>query len=430
VHGDEAAMAEAVALGERGRLTAAPNPWVGCVVVAADGQVVGRGFHLRAGEPHAEIHALREAGDRARGATVYVTLEPCAHQGRTPPCAPALVEAGVSRVVIAVLDPDDRVAGRGVDLLRAAGIAVEVGVGAESAARSFAPYLHHRRTGRPLCVLKTAVSLDGRTAAADGTSQWITGPEARADAHRLRAESGAVVVGAGTALADHPSLTFRDVDFEDGPVPPQPLRVLVDASGRVPATGPLFDPSLAPTLVITTTAASAEARAAWTAAGAEVEDVVAAPAAPPFPGAPSRPDGPAVDLAATLGILGRRGVLQAMVEGGATLHGALLRAGLADRLVVYTGGVVLGSEARPLFAGPGPASLAEASRWRLTAVRSLGVDARLDWEPAEPGDSGGSPASPEAHSGGSPASPEAHSGGSPASPEAHLGGSPASPEGD
>jgi diaminohydroxyphosphoribosylaminopyrimidine deaminase/5-amino-6-(5-phosphoribosylamino)uracil reductase len=419
---------------------------VGCVVVAADGQVVGRGFHRRAGEPHAEVHALREAGDRARGATVYVTLEPCAHQGRTPPCAPALVEAGVNRVVVAVLDPDARVAGRGVGLLRAGAVAVEVGVGAEAAARSLGPYLHHRRTGRPLCLLKTAASLDGRTAAADGTSQWITGPEARADAHRLRAESGAVVVGAGTALSDNPSLTFRGLDFEDGLAPPQPLRVLLDASGRVPATGPLFDVSLAPTMVITTSAADREARKAWTEAGAEVVEVAlggggGAPAAArgglssvelagafPTPVSPSGvraareaavagaraasavpvpgalPGG--VDLPAALDLLGRRGILQAMVEGGATLHGSFLRADLADRLVVYTGGVVLGSEARPLFAGPGPGSLAEASRWRLTAVRSLGVDARLDWEPAEPGDSGDSPASPEAHLGGSPASPE------------------------
>jgi diaminohydroxyphosphoribosylaminopyrimidine deaminase / 5-amino-6-(5-phosphoribosylamino)uracil reductase len=382
---DEAAMAEAVALGERGRLTAAPNPWVGCIVVAADGRIVGRGFHRRAGEPHAEVHALREAGDRARGATAYVTLEPCSHHGRTPACAPALVEAGLARVVVAVLDPDDRVAGRGVELLRSAGTAVDVGIGGEVAARSLAPYLHHRRTGRPLCLLKTAASLDGRTAAADGTSQWITGPEARADAHRLRAESGAVVVGAGTALADHPALTFRNLEFEEGLVPAQPLRVLIDAAGRVPSAGPLFDPALAPTLVITTPAADPEVRRAWKEAGAEVEDVATAPAAPPFPGAVSAPPGPAVDLEAALALLGRRGILQVMVEGGATLHGSFLRAGLVDRLVVYTGGAVLGAEGRPLFTGPGPATLAEASRWRLLSVRQLGGDARLDWEPVQPG---------------------------------------------
>src|SRR5439155_23232506 len=153
VPNDEAAMAEAVALGERGRLTAAPNPWVGCVIVAPDGAVAGRGFHRRAGDPHAEVHALREAGERARGATAYVTLEPCSHQGRTPPCAPTLVGAGLARVVVAVLDPDDRVAGRGIEILRAAGLAVDVGAGAGAAARSLAPYLHHRRTGRPLCLL-------------------------------------------------------------------------------------------------------------------------------------------------------------------------------------------------------------------------------------------------------------------------------------
>lgn len=366
---DAAAMAEAVALGERGRFTAAPNPWVGCVVVAPEGEIVGRGFHRRAGEPHAEVHALREAGERARGATAYVTLEPCSHQGRTPPCAPALVEAGINRVVVAVLDPDDRVAGRGVAILRQAGITVEVGVGAEAAARSLAPYLHHRRTGRPWCLLKTAASLDGRTAAADGTSQWITGPEARADAHRLRAESGAVVVGAGTALADNPTLTFRNLEFEAGLVPSQPLRVLVDASGRVPPTGPLFDLALAPTLVLTTEAANPDTKRAWKAAGADVEEMAA-------------PGG--IDLAAALATLGGRGILQAMVEGGATLHGSLLRAGLVDRLVVYTGGALLGAEGRPVFAGPGPGTLAEASRWRLTAICQLGGDARLDWEPVQP----------------------------------------------
>ncbi|HYH52273.1 MAG TPA: bifunctional diaminohydroxyphosphoribosylaminopyrimidine deaminase/5-amino-6-(5-phosphoribosylamino)uracil reductase RibD [Acidimicrobiia bacterium] len=368
---DEETMGAAVAEGERGRLTAPPNPWVGCVIVDSGGEIVGRGFHRRAGEPHAEIHALGEAGDRARGGTAYVTLEPCAHHGRTPPCAPALVEAGVHRVVVAVVDPDDRVAGRGVEILRSAGVDVAVGVGVEAAARSLAPYLHHRHTGRPLCLLKTAASLDGRTAAADGTSQWITGPEARADAHRFRAESGAVVVGAGTAVADHPALTFRDLQFEDGLIPDQPLRVLLDAAGRVSATGALFDPTLAPTLVLTTEAADPETRRAWKEAGADVEDVPAAHGG--------------IDVRAALMALGRRGILQAMIEGGATLHGAFLRGGLVDRMVVYTGGVVLGAGGRPLFAGPGPATLEDASRWRLAGVHQLGRDARLDWEPVQPG---------------------------------------------
>jgi diaminohydroxyphosphoribosylaminopyrimidine deaminase/5-amino-6-(5-phosphoribosylamino)uracil reductase len=282
----------------------------------------------------------------------------------------------VGRVVVAVLDPDDKVAGRGVEILRAAGITVEVGVGAKAAARSLAPYLHHRRTGRPLCLLKTAASIDGRTAAADGTSQWITGPEARADAHRLRAESGAVVVGAGTALADNPTLTFRNLEFEEGLAPPQPLRVLIDAAGRVPATGLLFDPALASTLVITTPAADPEVRRAWKESGAEVEEIPLTSVAGPGQGG--------VDLQAALELLGRRGILQVMVEGGATLHGALLGAGLVDRIVVYVGGAVLGAEGLPVFSGPGPATLEEASRWRLTAVRQIGSDARLDWEPVQP----------------------------------------------
>jgi diaminohydroxyphosphoribosylaminopyrimidine deaminase/5-amino-6-(5-phosphoribosylamino)uracil reductase len=221
-------------------------------------------------------------------------------------------------------------------------------------------------------VLKLAASADGGTAAPDGSSQWITGPEARADAHRLRAESGAVMVGAGTALADRPTLTFRDLTFEDGLVPFQPVRVLLDAAGRVPASGPLFDTGLAPTLVITTAGADPDTRKAWKEAGAAVEE------AAPVPG------GSAVDLDAALVILGARGILQVMVEGGAALHGSFLRAGLADRLVVYTGGAILGAEGLPVFAGPGPGTLAEASRWRLTGLCQLGDDARLDWEPVHP----------------------------------------------
>lgn len=354
----------ALAEGERGRLTAAPNPWVGCVVVRG-GEVVGRGFHRAAGEPHAEPHALAVAADRARGATAYVTLEPCSHQGRTPPCAPALVAAGVSRVVVGVLDPDPAVSGRGVALLRAAGVDVVVGVGAAAAEASLAPYLHHRRTGRPLCRLKAAVSLDGRTAAADGSSQWITGPEARADGHRLRAQAQAVMVGAGTALADRPALTVRHLD---PPVARQPLRVLLDARGRVPAEGPLFDLALAPTLVFTTPGAEPATVAAWHSAGASVEVVA--------PGA----DG-GVDLDAVLRVLGARGVLEVLVEGGATLHGALHRAGLADCMTLYVGGCVLGEGGRPLVAGPWAGSIGAAPRWRIVEARPVAADLRVDCVP-------------------------------------------------
>ncbi len=356
-------MAMALRLGEQGRTSAPPNPWVGCVL-ERDGEVVGSGFHRAAGEPHAEPVALAEAGERARGATAWVTLEPCNHHGRTPPCTEALIAAGVSRVVVALTDPDPQVAGRGIERLRAAGVAVQVGPGADAARRSLRPYLHHRLTGRPLCVLKAAVSLDGRTAAADGSSQWITGPEARADTHRLRAASQAVVIGAGTALADRPRL---DVRLEAAVR--QPTRVLLDATGRVPATGPLFDPDLAPTLVVTTPSAAPEAVKAWLEAGAEVAEVPSAA-------------GAGVDLGATLDLLGERGVLQAMVEGGPTLHGALVRAGLADHLVLYVGGRLLGAGGLPLLAGPGPATLAEAGQWRIVEARLVGADVRLDCEPA------------------------------------------------
>ena len=360
-------MARAGTLGERARRRAAPNPWVGCVL-AHDGEIVGEGATLAPSGGHAETIAIAQAGPRARGATAYVTLEPCSHHGRTPPCAEALVEAGIARAVVALEDPDPRVSGRGFARLREAGIEVVVGVGAAEAHRSLAPYLHQRRTGRAFCVAKTALSVDGRAAAADGTSRWITGPDARADAHELRADSEAVVVGAGTAIADRPHLTVRDVD---SPPPRPPLRVLLAARGRVPADGPLFDPALAPTLVITTPDAPPARVDAWRAAGAKVETV-----------APT-PDG--VDLTETLAVLGAHDVLQALVEGGPTLHGALWRAGLVDRLVVYLGATLLGADALPAVTGPGPATLAEAPRLTLTDSTTLGDDVRLvyDVAPAE-----------------------------------------------
>jgi diaminohydroxyphosphoribosylaminopyrimidine deaminase/5-amino-6-(5-phosphoribosylamino)uracil reductase len=359
-------MARAVALGEHGRRSAPPNPWVGCVVVDERGETAGEGWHRGPGTPHAEADALSGAGERARGGTAYVTLEPCAHHGRTPPCAEALLSAGVRRVVVALEDPDPRVSGRGLALLRAAGVDVDLGPGATAARRSLAPYLHHRRTGRAWCLVKTAMTLDGKVAAADGSSRWITGEAARADAHRLRAESHAVVVGAGTALADHPSLTARSVD---PPVERQPLRVLLDGRGRVPATGPLFDAELAPTLVITTDAAPAGIVDAWRAVGAKVETVPAAAGG--------------VDLGVALDLLGRIDVLQAMVEGGPSVHGALLAAGLVDRVVAYVAPKLLGPRAVPAFPRPDPASIADADDWQLVSTTTLGDDVRLEYEPGE-----------------------------------------------
>ncbi len=365
VRDDAELMGRAADAGLVARRSTAPNPWVGCVVVR-DGTVVGVGATEPPGGRHAEIVALDEAADRANGATVFVTLEPCSHRGRTGPCADALIGAGVARVVVALEDPDMAVAGRGIDRLRAAGVAVDVGVGLDRVTFELAPYLHHRCTGRAFTVLKTATSIDGRTAAADSSSQWITGAAARADVHELRADSQAVVIGAGTALVDQPGLTARDCDPT---VIRQPLRVLLDARGRVPAIGRLFDTALAPTLVVTTATASPVASDAWRAAGAEVEVVAPGPAG-------------GVDLAEALALLGHRGVLGALVEGGATVHGSLLRAGLANRIISYVGGVVLGSDGLAAFAGPGPPTLADATRWRLVDATAFDGDARLAWEPA------------------------------------------------
>jgi diaminohydroxyphosphoribosylaminopyrimidine deaminase/5-amino-6-(5-phosphoribosylamino)uracil reductase len=320
---DEAWMDRAVALGARARLGAPPNPWVGCVIVPAGGTTPAQGWTEPVGGRHAEAVALSEAGQRARGATVYVSLEPCAHHGRTPPCADALVAAGVARVVVALEDPDPRVAGQGIARLRSAGIAVDVGVGADAAAASLAPYLHQRRTGRPWVVLKLAVTLDGRTAAPDGTSRWITGPAARADVHRLRAESGAVAVGAGTVRRDDPSLTVRDV------AGPQPLRVVL---GTVPP-GAAVSPAL-------------------------------------------EHHG---DLSGLLDELGRRAVLQLLVEGGAHVAHAFHSAGLVDQYVFYVAPALLGGDdGLPVLAGPGVPTMADAWRGRLVGVRRLGDDLRID----------------------------------------------------
>ena len=361
---DEELMAQAAQLAERVRRRTPPNPWVGALVVA-DGVIVGRGATEAPGQRHAEIVALQGAGDAARGATLYTTLEPCSHQGRTGPCVDAILAAGIARAIVAVEDPDLQVAGQGIARLRAGGVTVDVGVGEAAVRDQLAPYLHHRRTGRAFCLAKTALSVDGRTAAADGSSQWITGPAARADAHGLRADSQAVVIGAGTALADRPSLTVRDID---SPVERPPLRVVLDARGRVPAAGALFDADLAPTLVITTDAAPTSAVDDWRAAGAKVETVPAAPGG--------------VHLSAALAVLGGHGVLQAMVEGGATVHGALLAAGLVDRLVVYVGAAVLGAGGAPAFAGPSASTIAHAHRLALRGATPLGDDVRLDYAPA------------------------------------------------
>jgi diaminohydroxyphosphoribosylaminopyrimidine deaminase/5-amino-6-(5-phosphoribosylamino)uracil reductase len=364
---DREHMARALALAAGARRRTAPNPWVGCVLVR-DGEVVGEGATLPPGGAHAEAEALGAAGERARGATAYVTLEPCSHHGRTAPCADALLDAGVTRVVVAISDPDPNVGGAGIARLREHRITVDVGVAEDAARRLLAPYLVHRRLGRSFVLLKTASSLDGRVTARDGSSQWITGPGARADAHELRADSQAVVVGAGTAIADQPSLTARDTRE---PVAHQPLRVVLDARGRVAPTGPLFDASLAPTLVVTTAAAPTDASDGWLAAGAKVHVV------------PPGERGVGVDLHAALAHLATLGVLQAMVEGGAQVAGSLVDAGLVDHLVAYVAPTVLGVAGRPSVDTDGPLGVDDAARFRLVGVTPLGDDVRLDYVPRD-----------------------------------------------
>ena len=337
-------MAEAVEVAEKARFRSSPNPWVG-VTVVANGEVVGKGFtgpftavkeaeKLRDAsqleeefEPgtgsHAEITALIEAGELANGATLYTTLEPCSHHGRTGPCTDAIIESGIKRVVVALVDPDERVSGSGVEALRSAGVVVDVGQNSTDVDKQLAPYLHHRRTGRPYVLLKLAATLDGRIAAPDGSSNWITGEEARIDAHKLRAESDAICVGAGTVRIDDPRLTVRSVDG------PSPRRIVI---GEIPE-------------------------------GAQVE--------------PAEPwKGPLEDL---IQKLGDEGVLQLLVEGGAGLAGQMHREGLVDRYVIYVSPSIMGGDdGKPLLSGDGVATMESISRGKFANVTQLGEDVRLD----------------------------------------------------
>ena len=317
---DERYMERALELARRPAFTS-PNPRVGAVVVRDDA-IVGEGAHLGAGTAHAEAVAL--SGVDALGATFYVTLEPCNHHGRTPPCAPLLVAAGVARVVVAIEDPDPRVSGSGLDVLRAAGIEVTTGVLAGEAAALNRAYLHHRRTNRSFVSLKLALTLDGRMTATDGTSQWITGPEARRIVHARRLEADAVLVGAGTVLADDPKLTVRDV-----PATRQPLRVVADAHGRVPASAAVFGEPAGGVLVATTASCPHETQIAWKEAGAEVLVL-------------PESDGGGVDLSALVEALGSRGVIEIFCEGGPRLASSLIKGGLADRLELHYGPLLTG----------------------------------------------------------------------------------------
>jgi len=341
IPGDFMAQAVAAAWSARHRVT--PRPWVGAVVVAADGATTFTGATEGRTGPHAEVVALQRAGEAAVGATLYCTLEPCSHHGQTPPCAEAIADAGVARVVVAVTDPDTKVSGRGIAMLRDRGVDVEVGEQGAEVSAQLEPYLHHRRSGRPFVVLKLAATADGRTAAPDRTSQWITGADARRDAHRLRADSDAVVVGAGTVRADDPALTVRlpgweGVGDEVGPDGRrQPLRVVLGSAPPGAAVQPCEQ----------------------------------------FSG----------DLATVLDELGGRGVVQLLVEGGATVAAAFHHAGLVDRYVLYLAPALAGGDdAVPMFAGPGAPSIDALWRGQIVDVRQLGDDVRIDLAPRHAGD--------------------------------------------
>ncbi|MCC4621230.1 bifunctional diaminohydroxyphosphoribosylaminopyrimidine deaminase/5-amino-6-(5-phosphoribosylamino)uracil reductase RibD [Xanthomonas cassavae CFBP 4642] len=350
-------MAQALRLAEHGAYTTRPNPMVGCVIVR-DGVCVGEGFHQRAGGPHAEVFALRAAGAQARGATAYVTLEPCAHYGRTPPCALALIEAGVARVVAAMADPFPQVNGGGFALLREAGIEVVSGVLQAQARALNRGFLSRVERGRPWLRVKLGASLDGRTALASGQAKWITGSDARADVQRWRARAGAILTGAGTVLADDPSMTVRLGD--DRPFVP-PLRVVLDAGLRTLACTAIRQGD-APTLYM-----HGEGRMPPPLEAAE------------FVGLPLH-DG-RLDLTAVLAVLAERGINEVHAEAGATLSGALLQAGLVDEIVVYLAPVLLGDSARPLVAGLDIQTLAQRQQLHLLDVRQLGQDLRLRYTP-------------------------------------------------
>ncbi|ALI08055.1 MULTISPECIES: bifunctional diaminohydroxyphosphoribosylaminopyrimidine deaminase/5-amino-6-(5-phosphoribosylamino)uracil reductase RibD [Pseudomonas] len=360
-------MARALELARRGHYTTHPNPRVGCVIVR-DGQIVGEGWHIRAGEPHAEVHALRAAGDNARGATAYVTLEPCSHHGRTPPCADALVNAGVARVVAAMQDPNPAVAGRGLQRLAQAGIATESGVLEGEARKLNEGFLKRMEQGLPFVRVKLAMSLDGRTAMESGESQWITGPAARSAVQRLRAQASVVLTGADTVLADNARLTVRadelglDAEQTALVMSRPPLRVLVDGRLRVPLDAPFF--KAGPALVATCMAVEEQY-----ANGPECMIVAG--------------DDGQVDLRRLLVALAARDVNEVLVEAGPRLAGAFARQGLVDEFQIFIAGKFLGSSARPLLDWP-LAQMKDAPQLKITEIRAVGDDWRVIAVPVPP----------------------------------------------
>ena len=350
-------MRAALGLAQRELGNVWPNPAVGCILLKAR-RVIGRGWTLPGGRPHAEAEALGRAGDGARGAVAYVTLEPCAHHGETPPCADALAAAGITRAVIALEDPDPRVGGRGVGLLRDAGVDVVVGVCAGEAEELNAGFLMRVTQGRPLVTLKCATTLDGRIATRDGASRWITGEPARARAHGLRARHDAVMIGVGTALADDPELTCRLPGLEHR----SPVRIVVDSRLRLALTSKLVQSAdEVPVWVITLSGSDRERRRTYLDCGLEVIEVVA-------------DDDGNLDLSAALQVLGGRGLTRVLVEGGGRLAAALLRAGLVDRLAWFRAPAVIGGDGVPVAAAFGVDELGRAPAFRRLSVAAVGDD--------------------------------------------------------
>ena len=355
---DRRFMALALALAERGLGNVWPNPAVGCVLVK-DGRVAGRGWTQPGGRPHAESEAIDRAGAAATGSTAYVTLEPCAHHGRTPPCVDLMLGAGIARTVVAAVDPDPRVDGKGIARLRAAGMAVEVGCMEAQACRLNAGFFRRMRQGRPLVTLKLATSADGRIATAAGDSRWITGPTARAEGHRLRLRHDAIMIGSGTALADDPLLTCRLPGLEHR----SPVRVVLDRRLRLPADGRLARSAAEQPLWLFTSAPGTAEAEALRARGVSVFAVAG--------------EGAADGLQSVLAALARQGITRVLVEGGATLATALLGAGLVDRLYQFTAPLLIGADGYPATHSLAVARLADARRWRRVDGRIVGPD-RLD----------------------------------------------------
>lgn len=354
---DEHFMRIAIGLARRGHGNVSPNPSVGCVLVK-DGSIVGRGWTQPGGRPHAETEALRRAGAAARGATAYVTLEPCAHQGETPPCAGALIEAGIARVVIGVRDPDPRVDGGGIEMLMAAGIDITENVCAAAAVDAAIGFLTRLRDGRPAVTVKTATTLDGSIATAAGDSQWITGPVSRAFGHGMRARHDAILVGARTAIADNPSLTCRLPGLENA----SPVRVVVDGRNELPLTHDLVASARdTPTWMLTRADGDAARRNAYADAGLTLIDVAV------------DADGN-LDLAEALRALGERGITRLMVEGGGRIIAGLLKADLVDRLVWIRADAVIGGDGVPAIAGFGIRELDEAVKFVKVSSRPAGAD--------------------------------------------------------